>query len=461
MIPLLLLACARPPEDPRAEIRAHVGTPGPAATPPEDALLAGRAVEACLGAKGRVVAPEADEEDWRLLLRAAARAKGCISEEDGDALAAWGALGAEAERWRGPRAEWMASRGDVEGALALLATPGHDDARLRVAMAAGKGDLAKEAAEGALLLHPTDVLACRHVAQDALVAGDLLVALEAADCGGARSPELRRLRGDALDRAGETSEAEAAYREAGATVHLAALLYQEPSSQEGGTPERVAEARALLAGDPAPPAALHRVWLALMQGEAPSLRGLDQSVEATVARGAALPRDADAAFLSAVDAVPGAPAAVVRARLAAARGDRKGMEVALDRALAADPAAEPVHRARVALRLEAGGDVKGALDAWAAQDPDHVRLRGSRGPRDLPWAAIAPWTWAELAPRCGDPRCGEGAPAGADAVGAAWRDALVRPEWTDRLDALAKLQADRPELERLPAERLRVGAPSP
>jgi hypothetical protein len=127
--------------------------------------------------------------------------------------------------------------------------------------------------------------------------------------------------------------------------------------------------------------------------------------------------------------------------------------------LAADPSLEPVHRARVALTLATGGDVSAALFDWAAEDPDHVRLRGGEGSRDLPWAAVAPWTWRELAARCA--RCGTTKPAGADAVGAAWRAAEALPDAHAKAEALATLGDAHPELEGLARERYALAAGEP
>jgi hypothetical protein len=393
-----------------------------------------------------------------VLLLAAARGgvrpDGCLSAEDGDLLAAWGQ---PRPGWRGACAEWLAARGKLAEADALLAAPGDDAARLRVALARGDGAAARDAAEGAVVDEPKDVVACRILGAAALDSGDAAWAIEQAHCGGIgeRAPDLVRLRAEALEAAGETDEAIIAYAGAGVTIHEAALLYQVTA-----TPEHVAVAEHLLTKGPdaaSPPAALHRVWLALMNGRTPSLDGLDGSVPATVARALVRRAPQDEAALA---AAPGAPAAVVRARLAAGRGDVATMETALDAALAAAPASEPVFRARVALRLATHGDVAGALADWAAQDPDHVALVGRRGNRDMPWAALVPETWATLAQGFADPRMDEHAPSGADEVGLRWRAARDLRDVSARDDALAALGAAFPGLDALPAERYRLG-PSP
>lgn len=402
-----------------------------------------------------MAAPDATEDDWRLLLTVSARMPppGCLAMEDADALVAWAA---DRPGWRGARAEWLAVRGKAPEADALLATPGEDGARLRVALTKGDGDAARLAAEGALVEEPRDVLACRLLGSAALEEGDAAWAIELSDCGGlgARAPDLQRLRGDALDRAGEHAAALATYAKVGVTIHRAAILYQESP-----TPERVAEARALLAakdGERPPPAALHAAWMALVAGEEASIEGLDHSIPAKLARAMVRGAPEDVA---AIAEIPGAPAAIVRARLAAERGDRAAMERALDEALAAAPAAEPVHRARVALRGLTGGDVAGALADWEAQDPDHVALVGGRGSRDVPWAALVPETWEALAARHPDPRMRADAPRGVDAVGDRARAARALPDAGERADALAALAKEVPGLDALPAERYRLGPP--
>ncbi|MDP2304571.1 MAG: hypothetical protein Q8P18_00920 [Pseudomonadota bacterium] len=461
---LALVACeAGPAIDPRPGLVARLAAAAVGPTPPsatiEEQVLLGHLAAACAGAKLRA-AKIGEDEDWRSLLLVTARSHpmACATEDEADALAAWAAPN---EAWRGVRAEWIGARGDQERALAALGPVGNDASRLRLALGRGDGDAARFAAEGALVDDPRDVLACRIVGLAALAEGDAAWTIETAACGGlgARAPELVRMRADALDLAGEHAAAEAAYASIGADVHRAALIYQE-----GPTPERLAEANRLLAvgaaGRP-PPAALHAVWMALIHGGTPSLVGLDSSLPATLAR--AMVQGDDAA-LAALEDAPGAPAAVVRARLHAARGDRARTEAALLEALAAAPAEEPVHRARVGLLLRVKGDVASALADWAAQDPDHVAAVGRRGSRDVPWLALVPDTWADLAERHPDPRMRSDAPAGADSIGARIRAArALSASGSDprgHTDALASLMSDVPGLDGLVRERYQSG-PSP
>ncbi|MDP2315948.1 MAG: hypothetical protein Q8P41_23835 [Pseudomonadota bacterium] len=430
-------------------------TAAPAAPQVLERLLLGQLPAACVGAKARV-ATGGDEEDWRVLLLVAARARPaeCLPVADGDALAAWAA---SREAWRGARAEWLSRGGAHDEADAVLGPGGDDSARLRLALARGDGAAARLAAEGALVEEPRDVLACRTLALAALADGDAAWAIETTACGGLgeRAPELVRLRAEALDRAGEYSAAEASYALAKADVHRAALLYQE-----NPTPERLAAAARLLAPGPdgrTPPAALHALWMARLQGAEGTVEGLDASLPAAVAR--VVVRGA-AEDVEAVKDAPGAPAAIARAEVAATHGDRAATEAALADALAAAPAAEPVHRARVALLLQVDGDVEAALADWAARDPDHVAAVGRRGPRDLPWAALVTPTWDDLRARHPDARMHIDAPAGVDAIGAAIRSARALPEPAARSDALAVLLATHPDLDALVVERYR-SAPAP
>ncbi|MDO9280606.1 MAG: hypothetical protein Q7U06_01790 [Pseudomonadota bacterium] len=460
MLLAALLACgtATPP-DPRPDLAvrlaAAVAGPLPSVGELQEQVLLGQLPAACTGAKVRA-ARIGDDEDWRVLLLVAARAlpATCVTTEEGDALATWAG---SREAWRGARAEWIGARGDAAAAVAALGPGGDDGSRLRLALARGDGDAMRLAAEGALVEEPRDVLACRTVALTALSEGDAAWAIETTACGGLgpRAPELVRLHADALDRVGEYAEAEALYGSIGANVHRAVLLYQEDP-----TPERLAAAGRLLAPGPdgrPPPAALHALWMALLHGGEPSLVGLDESLPALLARAMARGDDAD---LLALREAPGAAAAVTRARLHAARGDRAQTEAALLEALEAAPSAEPVHRARVALLLGVKGDIDAALADWAAQDPAVVAAVGGRGSRDVPWAALVPETWEALAARHPDPRMRSDAPAGADAVGARIRAARALSNSGARMDALASLLSDIPGLDALVSERYRSG-PSP
>jgi hypothetical protein len=423
----------------------------------EEALLLGQHPIGCTGLRSRIRSGDGTEEDWRDLLLVTARIgppAGCLDLTGADQLAEWAA---GRPGWRGARAEWLAVRGRVAEADGLLAAPGEDAARLRVALLRGDGDGARVAAEGALVESPRDILACRILGRDALEQGDATWALELSDCGGlgARSPELVRLAGEALELAGEFAAAEEVYVRVNADVHRAALLYQV-----NPTPERREEAARLLSepgGAAAPPVRLHRAWMALQAGGEPDLAGLDESIPALVIRALARGTPEDVAALARATS---APTAVARARVAAERRDRSAAIQALADALAAAPASEPVHRARLALLLDLGEDPGRALEEWAALDPDHVAAVGERGSRDLPWAVLVPERWDALAARHPDPRMRADAPAGKDAIGERIRAARRLPTASARADALAALGREVAGLDGLAAERYRVG-PSP
>jgi hypothetical protein len=151
---------------------------------------------------------------------------------------------------------------------------------------------------------------------------------------------------------------------------------------------------------------------------------------------------------------------VAFARALAARGDAAGAAGVLEAAIVKDPAVEPLHRARVAILRDLGRDVEPALAAWAAQDPDHVRARGSSEVPDVPWRALAPWSWREACGPRQDSRCSVSAPAGKDQVGEALRSALATTGST-RLDALSALQAQHPECLDLARLRWEITAPDP
>lgn len=454
----LLLACAGSGlPDPRSEILLRAPARGEEGIPAEDALRGEQAAAACTGFLARVhAAPAPVEADWIGLLRASARASNCLADADGDLLYAWAtdpaAPPSRREAWRGAVAEWLARRGRDAEAVAVLGVAGEDSARMRVALARQDTAGAREAAEGALLVDPHEVLACWLVGSAALGDGDVLEALEAARCGGSEAPQLRRLRADALARAGLVDAAVEAYVAAGARVHAAALLLEE-------RPERRDEARSLLA-DGGPAAALHLAWLALVEGKPPSLQGVPSLPAAQRLLAVADPLGVGEDVLAALRAAGDARAAVALARALAARGDAAGAARVLEQAVAKEPAVEPLHRARVALLREFGRDVGPALAAWAAQDPDHVRARGSGEIPDVPWRALAPWSWREACGPRQDSRCSASAPSGRDAVGDALRQALSEPG-SGRLDALAALQSQHPECHGLARLRWEIAAPDP
>ncbi|MFZ5482583.1 MAG: hypothetical protein ACOZNI_37820 [Myxococcota bacterium] len=392
---LLVLACAEPaPADPRPDLLARLPAEGPA--DPLAALLREDHAAACRGFAARA---RQGEDAWLGLLTAAARGGACLSDADGDALAAWGG-----PEWAGARAEWAHRRGRP-----VALTEGFPASRLRIAVAKGRFD--RDLADAALAEEPRDGLACWIVARASLEAGDLLAATEQAACDGTRNAKLSRVIGEALDAAGDVEGAVAAFREAGADEHAAAVLLAEG---------RLAEARALAT---APPAVLLRGWIDHAEGRPVDVAPLGDTPEERILTALAT---GDAGRLDGLD---GPEAAVARARIT---GDPSG----LARAIAADPALEPLHRAAKAL---------GGRSAWDAVDPDHARLRGARGDRDLPWAVIAPWPPLP-------------APRGEDEIGRAWRAAVALPDRTARIDALAALQAAHPELVGLAAARYAAAA---
>ncbi len=455
MIVLLALAACGAHEgivDPRPEIAQRLGPTTPTARTVEQALREERAAEACAAAR-HAVATYGGEDDWRAFLRASSRAVGgaCLSSADGGALAQWAAATPErAARWRGERAEWAAANADVDAALTMLADPGVDAARLRVALRRDDAAAAIDAAEGALLDDPGDGLACRVLAERALAGGDLLAAEDAARCAGTVTPPLSRVRAEAAERSGRPAEAATLWRAAGRDLHAAVVLYQDvPGGADAALP--------LLRDGPMD--RLHRGWLALATGGVPDLMALGGTPFDALLRVAADPAGASPELVASLP-TGDAAAEVLRARALAARGDRDGAVAALAAARRVATAVEPVHRAEVAVRVALELEVDPALFDWAAQDPDHVRLRGGVS-REAPWAAVAPWAWDDLRRRTGDRRARADAPAGQDAIGAAWRAAAALPDHLDRLDALTELQDAHPELGALPGERWRLAAEPP
>ena len=391
-------------------------------------MAAGRLPEACRAARREV--REGDPAAWIALVTVNARSPGCIASADAEALLSWARAGAEAEAWRGAAAEWLASQGRTPDALRLLDAPGHDDARMRVLVASGAGEATLDAAAVVRLRGP-DVLACRLLALDALARGDLLAADEDARCGelGADAAELRRLQAEARDRAGAAAEAAEAYESLKLPIHLAALRYQvEPTDPEA--------ARGTLAGLAGAPAALHRVWLARCTGapvDPRDLPQLDESPDARLARALLEPAAADLDWLS---GLPGSIAAAVHVQVLSARGQPDAAVARLVATIEADPASLPLRRLAQRLR------VPGAAESISKLDPDHLRIRGDRGPRDTPWCGV-------LGPVAREP-----VPRGEDPVGTAVRAALALPTRAAGLDALGALSA--PEREGLAALRWAV-----
>ncbi|HNC97430.1 MAG TPA: hypothetical protein PKW90_14970, partial [Myxococcota bacterium] len=420
----------------------------------EVALREERPGEACRGYKDRLQKDAKDEGAWAGLLTVSARTT-CLNREQGDALALWAAT-RDTGIWAGARAEWAAFKGEEEAARALLPSASAD-ARLRVGMRLGDGDLVLDAAEDVLIQTPGNLMACRTIVNQLMQRADLFAALEEARCGGVGTPDLQRLTGVALDLAGMTEDAEKIFRDGQASVHLATLLYQE-----NPTPERLEEARKLLAADGMPPARLHQGWMALLgQGPPPPLESLGDNPDSQLVRAALRFSELSDEELADLSNGPGAAPFLLQARIAAAKGKKSLALAALKQARERDPTFEPVFRGGIGVLLELKEDPGPWLADWKALDPDHVRLRGPRDRREVVWAALVPWTWAELVRR--NPRLPAEfpPPEGKDAVGDAWRAAMALPDRNARLDALATLLHQEPTLHELAGYRYRIEAGLP
>lgn len=445
-----LLACGL--SDPRPGIAAHF-PPNQRTTlrSPEVALREERPAEACMGWQVKLKESPKDEESWAGMLTAAARTH-CLEDADGDLLSGWGATRA-GSLWNGPRAEWLAYRGDAAGARALAASA-PAAARLRVGLRLGDHQMVLEAAEEVLTTSPGNIMACRILTNDALQKEELFRAIEEADCSGIPSPDLTRLAAHALDLAGLTTEAEARFRQTDAKVHLAVLLYQS-----NPTPERIAEAHQLLDNDPMPPAILHRGWMHLLGfGPLPDLSKLDDSPDAKMLKAAVQLGALPAADIEALAGLPGAAPLVLQAQLAALVGRKDLAHQALKEAMAREPFFEPVFRSAVAISLSLKEDPSPLIAAWKMLDPDHIALRGNTEFREVPWEAIAPWTWVNLHQQ--DARVPETLPLaeGQDEIGQAWRAAQALPDRNARIDAITVIQTKERGLRQLAALRYQIEA---
>lgn len=451
---LLLLACRDRVEDPRPKIQEGFVGSFTTRSPPEAALREERPGEACRGYKDRLQKDAKDEGAWAGLLVVSARTN-CLSRADGDALALWAAT-RDAAMWSGPRAEWLAMKGEEEAARALLPAASAD-ARLRVGMRLGDGALILDAAEDVLIQTPGNLMACRTIVNQLMQRGDLFAALEEARCGGVGAPDLQRLAGVALDLAGMTEEAEKIFREGRASVHLATLLYQE-----NPTVERLEEARKLLAEDDMPPARLHQGWMTLLgQGPPPALESLGDNPDSQLVRAALRFADISDEELDDLSNGPGAAPFLLQARIAAAKGKKSLALSALKRARERDPTFEPLFRGGLGVLLALKEDPSAWLADWKALDPDHVRLRGPRDRREVVWPALVPWSWTELARQNSVLPAEFPTPEGKDSVGDAWRAAMALPDRNARLDALSALQRDWPSLHELAGYRYRMEAGLP
>lgn len=419
---LWFVSCTTAPEsglpDPREEIAGRLQ--GRSSSGNGKALLRADNAPAACDAFAQAIRNRGGEAEWRGLVVASARSEGCLSIADGDALCAW-AKGKSA--WVDACGEWESSRGRPVDVRALGPA-----ARFRVALRGTDHAAAVEAAEGALLENQTEVAACRFLAADTLARNDLRDLEALPPCGS--GPQAARPRGIVLDRAGQYLAAVNVLVDAADPIRAAAILYQSV----GGADANVRAAELLVGSEP--PVVLHRAWMAILDGKPASLDGLDGSPEGTMVRALS----GDAAAIARLQELPGPQASVLAARLT---GDFSN----LDHALEAEPDAEPLLRANIGVRLAAKKDAAEAIARWTGRDPDHVRLRGGCVNRDQPWAAIVPWSWAELRAQA---TIGE--PTGTDAVGDAYRAARALTG-AARVKALDALQVAHPELDGLAAER--------
>jgi hypothetical protein len=445
-----LLACTGANPDPRPELLKQFAPSVRSTQDPWPALREERPGVACQAFKSQLQASPKEENAWVGLLVASARAP-CLSVEEGDRLQAWAAT-QDLNIWAGARAEWLLHRGDEAGARSLLpAAP--PDARLRLAMQLGEGEMAVEAAEAVLLQWPGTLMACRVLVTTAMQKKDLFRAIEEAECNGAKSSDLQRLAGVALDIGGDRAAAEELFRDSRSFVHLAVLLAASPS-----TPERLQEAVSLLSEDEAPPALLHRSWL-FLQGKGPALTeaqiaALQGNPDMSLVKAAVRMDQLSDVELEALSDLPGAAPAVMQARIATLKGNTALAKAALERARQREPYFEPVFRSVVGGMLDLGLDPAPALAWWAGLDPDHIRLRGLEDRREVCWEVVAPWSWKELAER-GIKRPD---PSGSDEVGQAFRAAMALPDRNSRLDALAEIQHQNTDLLELARIRYQIEA---
>ncbi len=305
---------------------------------------------------------------------------------------------------------WAAlSREDPVGAMAAL---GEDTgtlegrwARLRALGLLGQDGSAE--AEEILKLDPDHEEACEGVARQALAQGDLVAArARAGRClkAGAGGPALRRILADAADVAGRYEEAARAYEQAGASLHAAAVISQEGLADPGGV---VAAALA----DPAPPAALSAVWIALLRGDLGAAEAAGARLDASGMPGPEAALAVAAGRLGAGDAAGAlertkgagsAEALTLRARALATLGDDAGGGAAFDEAVRVAPRVIALHRERLA--WAAARRPEALLEiARAAVGVDPLTLALVRGwrHRDAPWPVLAPSPWPELSGAAG------------------------------------------------------------
>lgn len=257
-------------------------------------------------------------------------------------------------------------------------------------------------AEEILKLAPGHEDACEVSARAALARGDLSqTRTRVRDClaAGARGPALRRMLGDAASAAGRYEEAAAAYADAGALLHAAAIISQD------GLPDPKGLVEAAIS-DPAPPSALGAVWVRLLRGDtagaaeagarlkASGMPGPEAALAVAASRLAA----GDAAgALAETEGAGSAEALVLRARARAALGDDTGAREDFQAAVAAAPTNQGVHRERLAFLAERLPDeLPEALAALVSIDPITLELSRAARRRDAPAAVLMPSPWPEL-----------------------------------------------------------------
>ena len=309
------------------------------------------------------------------------------------AARAWAMLAADkpVEALRLAELDAAAPKGaTLEGALA----------RLRAAMALGQPAL--EPATAILALDPSNGEACAASSRAALADGDLSTLLaRARSCvdAGATDPSLARALGDGLDAAGRFGEAYQIYGRASLSLHAGAIALQEGIDDPLGMVDRAL-------ADPAPPAALFKVWAGLLRGDsalaADGARSLADAgfpgPEAVVARAAsAIVAGDPAAAVRLLGELSSPSAAVLSARAHALIGDQDGAAAAFGEALRGAPSVPAVHRERLAWLADAprARRLAGA-EALAEVDPLSLALGAASRSRDAPWAAVAPSPWPAL-----------------------------------------------------------------
>ncbi|MCB9778338.1 MAG: hypothetical protein H6742_07225 [Alphaproteobacteria bacterium] len=373
----------------------------------EEAAERGHGAEAIGLLRGLVGAAPDDREAWSHLVAWSARWPG------------QGGLDAEARaaviaRHPGPelaggRAWHLLSLGQPDDAAAALAAAPDTDqavatARLRLALDRADDVAAAAAAERVLGRWPADLEACEAGARSALRRGDARAVVEGVeDCrdAGLEHPPLGRLAADALDLAGQEAAACAAWLDAGATLHAAAVRVG------GGDCPGAPAGTALdeLLHDPAPEAMLLATWEAVRSHDADACTravarlqdaGLLETPPFRLASAAALlVAGQPATGLAAIEGLDSARALVLRGRLFEAAGDLDAAERAFDAAVdVAGDSSPDVHRARLAFMADHRLDrVGAAADQLMAADPLALAFGGLEPDRLAPWPLIAPAPW--------------------------------------------------------------------